>query len=92
MLLGYNEVCQHSIAITIIAHNTPSTITTKLANDGVPAFRVAVFVALESPIGVIDLDFRVVKYVDDGSDVGASSAAIEAAFVSRDSKDACIID
>jgi hypothetical protein len=45
----------------MVAYYTPSTVTTKLANDGITAFRIGIFVTLESPIGVIDLDFRVVE-------------------------------
>jgi hypothetical protein len=58
---GCNKVCQHSITTTMVAYYTPSTVTTKLANDGITAFRIGIFVTLESPIRVIDLDFRVVE-------------------------------
>jgi hypothetical protein len=49
------------ITVTMVAYYTPSTVATKLANDRITAFRVTVFVTLESPVGVIDLDFRVVE-------------------------------
>lgn len=56
--------------------NLPSTVAAELTSERVPTLCIAVFVALEIAIGVIDSDFGFIQRVYDASYTRARTATI----------------